>query len=144
MYCATNQFHDLNFIGIHNKPHGVRGLGKNYHMRFDTKLGHGTYAIRCIPCDCTYCTSIHDQSWNKGLPEQKQPFYKPVKDCTYWTVLGSFNKYNILKLSHKATSSEEFEKIHQIVIDGISENMDSLLQTSVPLIQQIQPQRATF
>ena len=60
-YCATNHFPELKFLGPQNKPHGVRGLGKYYHMRFDTKLGHGTYAIRFISCACTSLTSILDQ-----------------------------------------------------------------------------------
>ena len=38
IYCAINQFTELKFLGPHNKPHGVRGLCKNYHMRFDPKL----------------------------------------------------------------------------------------------------------
>ena len=58
---ATNQFPELKFLGPHNKPHGVRGLGKNYYKCFDPKLGHGRYAIRPIPCACTSCTSILDQ-----------------------------------------------------------------------------------
>ena len=32
MYCATKQSHELKFIYPHNKPHGVCGLGNNYHM----------------------------------------------------------------------------------------------------------------
>ena len=52
MYSATNHFTELNFLGTHNKPHGLRGLGKQYNMHFDTKLGHFTYKIRRIPCDC--------------------------------------------------------------------------------------------
>ena len=27
MYCATNQYNELQFLGTHNKPHGVLGLG---------------------------------------------------------------------------------------------------------------------
>ena len=52
-----------------------------------------------------------------------------MKECTYWTVLGSFNNFNIIKLSQKATSSEEIDKIHQVVLEIISENMDELVQT---------------
>ena len=58
MYCSTNQFPELKFIGTHHRPHGVRGLGKHYHMSFDIRLGHDTYAIRSIPCDFTLCNSI--------------------------------------------------------------------------------------
>ena len=52
IYCTKNQFPGFPFCGPHNKPHGVRGLPKNYHMRFDPKLVHGTCAICCIPCAC--------------------------------------------------------------------------------------------
>ena len=45
IYCATNQFPELKFLCPNNKKHGVRGLGNNYHMRFDTKLWHGTCAV---------------------------------------------------------------------------------------------------
>ena len=43
---TTNQFPLFSFCGSHNKPHGAHGLGKHYHISFDPKLGHGTYAIR--------------------------------------------------------------------------------------------------
>ena len=39
MYCNTNQFPALPFCGPHSKPHGARGLGKHYHLRYDPKLG---------------------------------------------------------------------------------------------------------
>ena len=41
---------------------------------------------------------------------------------------GSFNKWNIIKLSHKATSSERIDKINQFVLEGLSENMAALIQ----------------
>ena len=68
IYCATNQFTELQFIGPHNKPYGVRRLCKNYHMHFDPKLGHVKCTICGIPCDCTLCTSIMDQPWVPGFP----------------------------------------------------------------------------
>ena len=61
IYFTKNQFPELEFLGPHNKTHGVHGLGTHYHMRFDTKLGHGTYEIFRIPSDCTSFTSIIDQ-----------------------------------------------------------------------------------
>ena len=60
IYCATNQFPELKFLGPHNKSHGVLGLGKHYHMSFYPRLGHVTYSIRRISCDFTQCTSIVD------------------------------------------------------------------------------------
>ena len=76
-----------------------------------------------MPFDCTLCTSILDQPWITGFPVQQQPHYQPLKDCTYWSVLGSFNNCNVLKSSYKATSSEEIDKILQVLLYGISENM---------------------
>ena len=52
IYCQTNQFPKLPFGGPHPKPHGARGLGKNYHLRFDINLGHGICAILRKPCAC--------------------------------------------------------------------------------------------
>ena len=56
MYCYTNQFPTLPFCGSHPKPHGARGLGKNYLLRFHPNLVHGICAIRRIPCACVVCT----------------------------------------------------------------------------------------
>ena len=98
IYCATNNFIELMFQGPHNRPHGVRGLGKHYHMHFYPKLGHGTYPISIIPSACNLCTSILDQPWVPVFTEQQQLCSQPVKDCTYWPVLGSFNNWNIIKL----------------------------------------------
>ena len=44
-------------------------------------------------------------------------------------MIGSFTNLNILKISYKATSSEEIEANHQVLLDGISENVDALVQT---------------
>ena len=129
MYCATNQFPELNFLVTHNKPHGVSGLGNHFQMCFYPKLGHGTYAIHRISYACTYCTYSIDQPWIPGFPAQQQLRYQPIKDCIYWPVLGSFNNWNIPKLSYKATSSEEIDKSHQVVLNSISDNMSPLVQT---------------
>ena len=67
----TNQFPTLPFCGPHSKPHGARGLGKHYHLRFDPKLGMGVCAIRRIPFVCVACTSILDKAWISGIPSDK-------------------------------------------------------------------------
>ena len=56
IYCNTNQFPELLFCGPHSKPYGARGLIKNFHLRFDPKLGMGVCAILRIPCACVACT----------------------------------------------------------------------------------------
>ena len=110
--CNTNQFPTLPLCGPHSKPHGEMGLGKNYHFRFDPKLGMGKCVIRCIPCACVACTSMLDKAWISGIPSDKQDSYKPVTNCTYWPLLGAFNNWNIIQLSSKSTFSDTFDEIH--------------------------------
>ena len=123
IYCNTNQFPPLPFCGPHSKPYGTRGLGKHYHFRFDPQLGMGVCEIRRIPCACVVCTSMLEKSWISGISSYKQDRYKPVTKCTYWPVLGDFNNWNIIQLLSKSTSSDTFDEIHQVVLDGISDNM---------------------
>ena len=64
-----------------------------------------------------------------GLTPRQQTRYQPVTDCSYLPVLVYFNNWNIITFSHKATTSESFEEIHQAVLDGIGDNMTSLVQS---------------
>ena len=104
-------------------------MSKHYHLRFDTKLGNGVCAIWRIPCACVACTSMLDKPWISGIPSDEQERYKPVTKCTYWQVLGSFNNWNIIQLSQKSTPSDTFDQIHQVVIDGMSDNMALLVES---------------
>ena len=83
----------------------------------------GKCEIRRIPCVCVPFTSMLDKPQTYGIPSEKQERYNPVTKCTYWPVLGAFNNWNIIELSSKSTSSETFDEIHQVVLDGISDNM---------------------
>ena len=98
-------------------------LIKHYHLRFGPKLGMGICAIGCITCACVACASMLDKPWISGVPSDEQERYKPVTKWTYWPVLGSFNNWSILELSQKSTPSDAFDEIHQVVLDGISDNM---------------------
>ena len=69
--------------------------------------------------------------WIYGIPSKKHARYQPVINCTYWTVLGSYNNWNIIELTPKSTPFEAFQKIHQVVLDRISENMASLVQAGM-------------
>ena len=131
MYFDTNQLPTLPFCGSHPKPHGERGLGKHYHLRFDLKLGHGIFAIRRIPCACVACTSMLNKTWISSIPSTKQAHYQHVTNCTYWPVLGPYNNWDIIHLTPKSIPSEAFYEIHQVVLDGISENMASLVQSGM-------------
>ena len=110
------------------KNHGLRGLNKHYNLQLDPKLGHGKCAIQQITCDCISCTTILDNPWAYVFDPTKQPRYQPVSDCTYWTVLVSFNNWNTIQFTNKTTQSEDFDAVHKQVIDGISGNMASLVQ----------------
>ena len=127
-YFDTNQFPTLTFLGSHPKPHGSRGLGKHYRLRFDPNIGHGICSILCIPCACVACTSMLDQPWISGVQSTKQARYQPVINCTYWTVLVPYNNWNIIHITPKSIPSEAFDEIHQVVLDGISENISLLVQ----------------
>ena len=128
MYCDKNQLPELIFCGPHPKPHGTRGMRKNYHLHFDTKLGHGIYEILCMKCACVACTPMLDQPCIYGKPSEKQTCYKYVSYCTYWPFLGSYNNQNIINITPKSTPFEVFEKTNQVVLDRISDNMASLVQ----------------
>ena len=131
MYCDTNQSPALPFCGSHPKPHGERGLSKNYHLCFDTKLGHGVCEIIRIPCACVGCTPMLDKPCISGILSTKQARYQPVTNCTYWPVLGSYNNWNIINLTTKSIPFEAFDEIHKVVLDGISENMASSVQSGM-------------
>ena len=101
IYCDTNQLPTLPFCGSHPKPHGERGLGKHYNLRFDPNLGHGICAIRRIPCDYSTCTSMFEKPWIYGIQSTKQVRYQPFTNSTYWPVLGPYNNWNIIELTPK-------------------------------------------
>ena len=65
--------------------------------------------------------------WEIGVELIYRPRYQPIKYCTYWPVLGSFVNWNIIQVSNKSTTYEYFDGVHKVVLDGISENMSSLV-----------------
>ena len=119
----------MKFFGPQNNPHVVSGLSKHYHVCFYPKLGHVPCEIHSIPFTCTQLTSTLDKPWNTGVSQHHQPRYQPVKYCTYWIVLGSFNNWKIIQFSYKSTPGEYLNKIQQVKHDRISYNMDALVQT---------------
>ena len=98
-------------------------------MSFYSKLGHGTCEIWYITCACTQFISTLDKPWTPDVTPHKQACYQPVKDCTYWHVLCYFNNCDIIYLQNKATSSEYTDKINQLLLEVISDNMAALVQT---------------
>ena len=70
-----------------------------------------------------------EKPWISGIPSYELERYKTFTKCTYWPVLGPLNNYNIIQSSHKSTPSDTFDEIHQVFIDGISDNMASLVES---------------
>ena len=131
IYCDANQLPTLPFCGSHPKPRVERMLGKHSNLRFGPNLGHGICAIIRIPCACVACTSMLDKHWISSIQSTKQARYQPVTNFTYWPVLGPYNNWNIIELTPKPIPFEEFDEIHKVVLDRISENMASLVQSGI-------------
>ena len=45
--------------------------------------------------------------------------------------MGSYKNWNSIELTPKQTPFESFDEIHQVVLDGISENIASLVQSGM-------------
>ena len=65
------------------------------------------------------------------IQSTKQARYQSVTNCTYWPVLGAYNKCNIIHLTPKSIPSEAYNEIHHVVLDGISENVASIVQSGM-------------
>ena len=75
---------------------------------------------------------LHVQCLTKnGVQSTKQARYQPIINFTYWPFLGPYKNWNIIHLTPKSIPSEAFDEIHQVVLDGISENMASLVQSGI-------------
>ena len=78
---------------------------------------------------CLFCMYIKDRKpWIYGISSDQQEHYKQITKCTYWPLLHPFNNLNIIQFSQKSTPSDTFIEIQQVFIDGISDNMASLVE----------------
>ena len=78
---------------------------------------------------CMYINAL--QTLDYGIQLSTQTRYQPVINCTYWPVMGPYNNWTIIELTPKSIPSEASDEIHQVVLDGISENMASLVQSGM-------------
>ena len=76
-----------------------------------------------------------DNPWAYDFDHAKQPRYQPVVDRTYWLVLGYLDNWDIIKFTNKTALSEEFDAMHKVVLDGISDNMEYLVHRGIRLYQ---------
>ena len=63
------QFKALSFCGLHEKPHGVRGLIKHYRLQLEPKLGHGKW----IPCALMAYKNMLYKPWVIGSDPTRKP-----------------------------------------------------------------------
>ena len=75
---------------------------------------------------CMYINAI--ETLDIWYTIKKKERYQPITKCNYWPVLGSLKNCNIILLSQKSTPYDAFEEIHEVVLDGISDNMASLVE----------------
>ena len=104
---------------------------QHYPLYFDPKLGHVICEIRRIACSCVACKSILDRPWIYGIQSTKQARYQPVTNFNYWPVMGPDKNWNIIELTQKSITFEAFDDMHKVVLDVISENMASLVQSGM-------------
>ena len=128
MSCATTQLPKLSFFCPNVKFHGIIGLSKHYNLWIDPNLGHGKCAIRLIPCEFIAYTTMLDKPWAYVIYPTKQHLYQPAVECTHYPVWGSFNNWNTIQFTNKTTSSEDFDEVHKVLLDCISDNMASFVQ----------------
>ena len=72
-----------------------------------------------------------DKPWISGIQSTKQAHYQPVTNCTHLPVLCPYNNWTIIEITPKSIPFEAFDEIHKVVLDGISENMASLVQSGM-------------
>ena len=79
---------------------------------------------------CVYisCTTILENPWEYSVDPNIHPRYQPIVDYTYEPVLGSLNTWSIIQFTNKIIDHGDFDEVHKVVIDSISDNMASLAQ----------------
>ena len=71
-----------------------------YHIRCDTDLEEGLYAMLCITCACTRSVEQISNPWLTNLDKTLQPRYDiKTKICNHHSILSGYNKWYISKLT---------------------------------------------
>ena len=125
--CATTNFPSFTFCVSRFKPYGVRGLRNYFRPILDPKLVHGRCSIKRTPLACVKCTKMLDNTWDPGVAHVQKICYQPVVDWTYWSVFVYFNNCDTIQFTNKSISSEDFDGVNKIVLDGFSANMAQLV-----------------
>ena len=73
--------------------HGVDVIWNHYHIKCDTYLGLGRFAVIKIPCACTEFINAIYLPWYPYILTKDNPRYFSVIQFKYYPIL---EKYNIL------------------------------------------------
>ena len=78
-------------------------------------------------------SSVSHSFGNTGIDKPviyhtQQLRYQIIIGCIQWNVLGSLNGWIITKSTNKTTYSKEFDEVLKVMLDGISYNMELLVQ----------------
>ena len=76
----------------------------------------------CISYKC-----LLDKPQVTGSDPTSKSRYQISEDCTYWPVLGSFNKWNTIQFTNKTKTSKGFYAVHKFLLVDISDNMYALV-----------------
>ena len=69
-----------------------------------------------------------ENTWAYVVETNKQLSYQPVVEFAYYPVLGSFNNWNTICFTNKIAILKDFDTVHKVVLEGISDNNSSLVQ----------------
>ena len=89
----------------------------------------GVCEIRRIPCACVACTSMLDKPLISGISSDKQELYNLSPSAPTGHYQDPLSIGKLSNCHQKSSSSDTFDEIHQVVLDGISDNMASLVES---------------
>ena len=104
-------------------------LSNHFYLSFYQELGMVSVKLLVYHVILLHVHQYKNKKMISDIPSYKQDRYKPVTNCNYWTVLGSFKNWKIIQLSQISTPYDKFDEIQQDVIDRISDNMDLLVES---------------
>ena len=78
----------------------------------------------CNMTDTLYMGVMLYNPWAPGAAYAQHPRHQPIFDCTYQSMLVTFNKWNMVKFTNKNTSNEDLDEVHKVVLDCIGNKME--------------------
>ena len=99
-------------------------ISSMYNFRCDPDLGIEKTDCRRIPCACLSCLEILKTPWEKGIADTDQQQYGVNERYIYWRNFIGYNNWRVVDLVTTNVTSEEEEKIYEIILHGIEARMN--------------------